>query len=330
MPSYADMLKKNIATMPSVAVLAKTAEPNRSTIQKKVKVGQDVGIKMKKDGNVGNVYYIDVGVNLTHKNLNTRIERILKDSVKHNCRRMISISSSLIDSKRAIALVRKWNKLSNDEYKLYCTVGVHPHEASRTLKLENWVEDLKKLVIDNDDIVLAIGECGLDYDRMFSTKEDQIKVFQEQIKLARDLQKPLYLHERKAHEDFLKTYDDENGKDNIPGLVHCFTGGTDKAESYLKRGFYIGITGWLCDTQRSEELRKSLPNIPQDRLMVETDAPYLTPKDLVRKPYYNGPQYIPHISNTIVNILNLKDKKDKIKFEATVMKNVSTLFGEEF
>src|SRR6478609_2751943 len=102
------------------------------------------------------IYHVDAGVNLSHKNLNNKIGRIMRDAVVNNCRRCIVISTSVSDAGRVVSIVKEHNKVSGGEYKLYCTIGVHPHEAERTLKNENWVDDLNKLIEANSDIVLAV------------------------------------------------------------------------------------------------------------------------------------------------------------------------------
>ncbi len=272
-------------------------------------------------------YFIDAGLNLTHKTYNNRVQDVLRGAVKHNCRRIICISTSVSAAQKTVEMVRDLNSKSKGEYKLYCTVGVHPHSAQKALKDPQWIGELEKIISANRDIVVAIGECGLDYDRKFSPPEAQIACFIEQIRLAQRFSLPLYLHERDAHVDFLQILDGENQGGQYSGLVHCFTGNAQKAQDYISRGLHIGITGWVCDKERSGALMEALSSgvIPRDRFVVETDGPYLTPKDLNHRPMYNGSHYIPHITGRLVDALG----EDFRAFAAQVVENTRSLFGIE-
>ena len=176
--------------------------------------------------------------------------------------------------------------------KLYSTAGVHPHDAkSCTSETIKNLENLAK-----KDCVIAIGECGLDYNRDFSPRDIQRKYFEAQIKLACKTGLPLFLHERDAFEDFYKML--EKYKNDIPNMVvHCFTGRKEELQAYLELGCYIGITGWICDERRGKHLIDLVKLIPKDRLMIETDAPFLTPRNLDEKPKNgrNEPKYLVHI-----------------------------------
>lgn len=173
---------------------------------------------------------------------------------------------------------------------------MHPHDAKS-------VEDLSLPAIRalaSRPEVVAIGECGLDFNRDFSPRPQQEAVFEAQLMLAAELKMPVFLHCRDAHERFLailKPY-----MDKLPAAVlHCFTGSEAELNECLAAGLYIGITGWVCDDRRGEELRDIVPLIPDDRLMVETDAPYLLPRTLRPKPKSsrNEPCYLPHIVGEI-------------------------------
>ena len=176
-------------------------------------------------------------------------------------------------------------------HEAFGTAGIHPHNAD--LEKQEDFQMIEKIVSENPKVA-AVGECGLDYDRMFSSKENQIRCLEKQIVIAEKLNKPLFLHERSASADFIrrfKKHPDICGK----SVVHCFTGDKATLEQYLAMGFSIGITGWICDDKRSKELREAVRLIPLDRILVETDAPYLTPKNVNGLGRINVPQNIVYV-----------------------------------
>ncbi len=184
---------------------------------------------------------------------------------------------------------------------LYSTAGVHPHDAKDCD--ENTIDELEKIA--KTPCVVAIGECGLDYNRDFSPRDIQREWFEKQVQLAKKLDMPLFLHERDAHEDMV------NILERYPEIcekcvVHCFTGTSDEAEKYIDLGCYIGVTGWICDAKRGKSLQEAVNVIPSDKLMIETDAPFLIPKNFDEKPKNNKnePKYLPHILKTIAHYKN--------------------------
>jgi len=203
------------------------------------------------------------------------------------------------------------------------TAGVHPHNA------KDWNEQtLARLEELSGSDIRAIGECGLDYNRNFSPQDAQRKCFEDQLKLAVRIGKPVFLHERDAFGDFfsiLKKY-----RAGLPGaVVHCFTGGLPELEAYLSIDCYIGITGWICDERRGGHLVPLLNTIPANRLLLETDAPYLLPRNLphsVRgKSGRNEPCFLPHIAATVAGILG--KTPDQIAEETSA--NAERFFGLE-
>jgi TatD DNase family protein len=192
----------------------------------------------------------------------------------------------------ASKLSKKYNSF------LYSTVGIHPHHAN---EYNGSAENVIKKLIKEKHIV-AVGECGLDYYRNYSSVENQKNAFISQINIANESKLPLFMHQRDAHEDF-----EEILKINLNkihnGVVHCFTGTEEMLISYLEMGFYIGITGWICDERRGSGLQKIVKNIPLNRLLVETDCPYLLPRTLESKPKNrrNEPKYLPEIVKMISN-----------------------------
>ena len=179
----------------------------------------------------------------------------------------------------------------------FATAGVHPHHAS-----DYTAEcDAEMRALHAHPEVVAVGETGLDYFRDFSPRPAQRKAFERQLEIAADLAvdgvgKPLFLHQRDAHEDFIAIMKDFEGRIG-PAVVHCFTGTREELFDCLDRDWHIGITGWLCDERRGKHLREIVGNIPANRLMVETDAPYLLPRTLkpMPKDRRNEPAFLPHI-----------------------------------
>ena len=153
--------------------------------------------------------------------------------------------------------------------------------------------------------MVAVGECGLDFNRNYSPHPDQELWFVAQLDLACELRKPLFLHSRDAHPRFAEVL--RTRRDRLPPAVaHCFTGEEDELHAYLDLGLYIGITGWICDERRGRHLLELVRQIPSDRLMIETDSPYLTPRDLLPQPRArrNEPAFLPHILRTIARALD--------------------------
>lgn len=162
---------------------------------------------------------------------------------------------------------------------MYATAGVHPHHAS---EYSDEVEETLSHLLGQDSVV-AVGECGLDYFRNFSPVDAQRKAFDAQLELAAASKMPVFLHQRDAHDDFLEMI--APAMQHIPsGVAHCFTGTSAMLHAYLDLGLYIGITGWICDERRGARLQEIVADIPLDRLMLETDAPYLLPRSLKPRP----------------------------------------------
>ncbi len=194
-------------------------------------------------------------------------------------------------------IINLTSKLKNN---IYSSVGIHPHHASE-LKPET-IKNLKAYL--SNEQVKAIGEVGLDYFRNFQSPEIQKKCFNAFIELATEEQYPLFLHHRDAFKDFYPMVKDS--MNNIPtSIVHCFTGTKYELKKFLDLGLYIGITGWVCDPKRGKELQEIIKYIPLDRMLVETDAPYLIPKNLEVRPKNNRnePLYLEHIVQDISRLI---------------------------
>src|SRR5690554_4025022 len=201
------------------------------------------------------------------------------------------------------------------------TAGVHPHHADETTAC--FAARIREIA--EQEGIRAIGECGLDYNRNFSAPKRQREVFAEQVALAVELQLPLYLHERDALVDQLAILNEHQGQ--LPPLfVHCFTQGPEALAAYQELDAYIGVTGWVCDERRGEDLRQAVPLIKSNRLLLETDAPYLLPRSLRPKPKsrVNEPKWLPHIAETVARL-----RQTDVHCLATeTTANALRLFGE--
>lgn len=237
---------------------------------------------------------IDIGANFTHKSLKHNLSQILDRASKAQVSHVIITGTSLQGSREAIDISEKYNQ-QQQAVKLYSTVGIHPHDATRHSKY-NYREQLVDLLKRHKHIV-AVGECGLDYDRNFSLHEDQKSVFDTQLQLACEFNLPLFMHERSASNEMLSILEKYSQHDNFHGVVHCFTNGSlDVLRQYLSLNLYIGITGWVCDERRGKDLAKLIPHIPLDRLLIETDAPFLLPRNMPRPwPSQNEPSCLPYV-----------------------------------
>ncbi|WP_019029320.1 TatD family hydrolase [Colwellia piezophila] len=247
---------------------------------------------------------IDIGVNLTNKRFDKDREAVLTRAQSSGVAGLLITGTSVMESKKALGLCQQYQASFPDF--LYSTAGVHPHDADNVA--DDYIEQLKQLA--RQPQVKAIGECGLDFNRNFSAPTQQVKVFTEQVALAADLNMPLFLHQRDAFEPWFDILSPYQGK--VPAMVaHCFTGDKNELMQCLAADMYIGITGWLCDERRGQTLRDIVSLIPLNRLFIETDAPYLTPRTIRPKPKSsrNEPSYLTFIIKELANITGL-DPKD--------------------
>ena len=233
---------------------------------------------------------IDICCNFTHPTLNAQLPQVLARAQQAGVHTMIVTASDVADSTNAVALAHHYPDC------LWASVGVHPHHAERWH--DNSYAILKKLAADAK--VIAIGEAGLDYYRNLSAAATQRFVFEKQIELAIETGLPLFMHQRDAHHDYVNILK-AHRKHITNAVVHCFTGNRTMLDDYLNLDLYIGVTGWICDERRATDLRDAITAIPSNRLMLETDAPYLVPRTLGRQFYNkpNEPAYLPHIARDI-------------------------------
>lgn len=216
---------------------------------------------------------IDIGANLAHDSFDDDRDAVLRRANDAGVSTLIVTGSSDDSNKAALALAKRYPG------RLFSTAGVHPHHAS---DYDPASDDLIR-ELAADDTCVAIGECGLDYFRNFSPREAQLSAFEAQLDIAAHTGLPVFLHQRDAHDDFIEMLEPK-----LPTLsravAHCFTGEGESLREYLALGLYIGITGWICDERRGQHLKDIVDVIPDDRLMLETDAPYLLPRTIQPRP----------------------------------------------
>jgi TatD DNase family protein len=233
---------------------------------------------------------VDIGANLTHESFRHDFDAVLARARAAGVAQMVVTGASREGSVEAQALAQRHPGL------LFATAGVHPHHAA------DYGDDTDRTLREllRHPEVVAVGEAGLDYHRNYSPRPAQIKAFERQIEIALDCGKPMFLHQREAHDDLiavLRPVRDRLG----PLVVHCFTDDRRALFQSLDLDCHIGITGWICDERRGHHLLELVPSIPAGRLMIETDAPYLLPRDLVPKPSHrrNEPMHLAHICRAV-------------------------------
>jgi TatD DNase family protein len=231
---------------------------------------------------------IDIGANLAHDSFDADRDAVLRRAAQAGVAQMIVTGASEESTRRAIDLSAAHAGV------LFATAGVHPHHAA-----DLTTETLPALqALARDDHVVAVGECGLDYFRDFSPRDLQRRAFAWQLELAAAAGKPVFLHQRDAHDDFVAILREHRV---TRGVAHCFTAGEKERDAYLELGLHIGITGWINDERRGLHLRDVVKGIPAGRMMIETDAPYLLPRDIRPKPATrrNEPAYLPYVVRAV-------------------------------
>ncbi|MGX9738933.1 3'-5' ssDNA/RNA exonuclease TatD [Pseudocitrobacter corydidari] len=258
----------------------------------------------------------DIGVNLTSSQFSHDRDDVIARAQAAGVSGMLLTGTNRHESEEAQQLAQRFAGC-------WSTAGVHPHDSS------SWNTEVEASIrkLAQQPEVVAIGECGLDFNRNFSSPAEQEAAFSAQLALAAELSMPVFMHCRDAHARFLDLLDP--WLDKLPGgVLHCFTGTREEMQACVDRGLYIGITGWVCDERRGLELRELLPFIPAERLMIETDAPYLLPRDLSPKPKSrrNEPAFVTHILTQIAHW-----RGEEVQWLASVTdNNVKTLFNITF
>ncbi|KAG2373931.1 hypothetical protein C9374_011596 [Naegleria lovaniensis] len=293
---------------------------------------------------------VDIGINLTNhqfKDSQETISQVLKRCQLVQVKCVILTGTSLRNSLESLSLISKFENHESG-VKLKCTVGIHPHDAK---SFKN-ISELEQVITSpqHNSSICMVGECGLDYNRMFSPKQVQIHCFKEQLRMAIRLQKPIFCHERDAHSDFVECVQSVmkefgNSTSLPPLVVHCFTGTRNEAKKYIDMGFYIGLTGCVCMEERGKELREILRDgiIPRDKLLIETDSPFMLPPlsgnghsvwKYVTGGRRNEPCLLPHVVNTIAECWNMTENKQALEKQLTentarflMMADVKELIG---
>ena len=257
---------------------------------------------------------IDICFNLTHESFRKDATDVIDRARVAGVRAMIIPGTSIADSTNAIKLAKGIPDI------IFPTAGVHPHIA------KEWHSDSRKQLqnIVQNNAVVAVGETGLDYYRNFSPRTQQLLAFEEQINLAEATELPLFLHQRDAHKDFISILRQSAIQ---AAVVHCFTGNRDELNAYLELDLYIGITGWVCDERRGTHLEELIKDIPLNRLLIETDAPYLLPRNLNSEDRprnrRNEPAFLKHINEHIATQLGVSANR----LAQRTSENACQLFG---
>lgn len=236
---------------------------------------------------------IDIGANLCSSQFDGDVKEVVERAKTNNVKQLILTTTDKTNYYKNLKIIEQ----VKDILPIYTTYGLHPHNAKQHATIFNDIETHL-----NNPNVVSIGEFGLDYFRMISEQKTQIYVMENFLEHAKNFEHlPLFLHEREAFDDFFSIL--KNSNTNNKSVVHCFTGNKAQMKSYLDLGCYIGITGWISDNRRNHDIVEALKYLPLDRLMIETDCPYLTPKNYTKKYVRNEPAFLSYIVQSISQIL---------------------------
>jgi TatD DNase family protein len=240
------------------------------------------------------LHLIDIGANLTHKSFRDDLDTVLDSAAAAGVGGILITGTSESASRRARELVVE--QRGRTRPRLAATAGIHPHQASAATSQA--LAEIRALCARPE--VVAVGECGLDYHRDFSPRDAQRRAFEAQLELAAEVGKPVFLHERAAAADFGQILERWRPK-LCGGVVHCFTGTRSELERWLALDLHIGFTGWLCDERRGTHLQALVGLVRAGRLMIETDAPFILPRDLPGRSGSgrNEPRYLSHIAAAV-------------------------------
>lgn len=241
---------------------------------------------------------IDICFNLTHECFRNDDDTVIARAQDAGVCHMAVPGVSVDDSAAALKLLDRYPEL------LRVGAGTHPHMSN------TWTHTEERRLNDlaSDPRIGFIGEIGLDYHRSYSSVEQQIAAFEQQLEIAATHHLPVFLHQRDAHDDFVVRL--KAVRAHLPrAVVHCFTGNETELREYLNLDCHIGITGWICDERRGTHLRSLVRLIPLSHLMIETDSPFLAPRDLRPKVRRNEPCHLPHIAKTLASYMGLPFEK---------------------
>lgn len=257
---------------------------------------------------------IDIGANLSHDSFDADRDAVLARAREAGVSQIIVTGSDVSSARQALALARRHPGF------LYATAGLHPHHAADLN--EACLEDLRAVAQAPETV--ATGEMGLDFFRDLAPRPVQEQALHRQLEMAVTVAKPVFLHQRDAHARFLPIL--REYLDRLPNaVVHCFTGTREELRDYLDLDLHIGITGWVCDERRGQHLLECVADIPLDRLMLETDSPYLLPRTLKPRPASrrNEPMYLPAIVDQVAQALG----QDTNSVGAATTKTARRFFG---
>ncbi len=236
---------------------------------------------------------VDIGANLSHSSFRKDMDQVLEDAAAVGVNLFIVTGADAKSAVDGLELARRHPE------RMRATAGFHPHHAG------DWHGESEALLRDlaADDLVVAIGETGLDFYRDISPRSVQEKVFERHLELACELGLPVFLHQREAHErfrDMVQAYRD----DLVDAIAHCFTGDRRMLYDYLDMDLHVGVTGWVCDERRGQALQACVKDIPLDRLMIETDCPYLMPRNIRPRPKTrrNVPAHLPYVLDKVAEL----------------------------
>ena len=243
---------------------------------------------------------IDTHCHLTDERLGSQLDAVLARAVAAGVRQMITISTSIADATDCIALCQKRDNLR-------CSVGVHPNYVGE----EDFAAVPQLRGLQANPSVVAIGEIGLDYHYGRELRDRQFQFFEAQMQIAQDFNRPVIIHCREAGDDALGVLAEFPG---VPCVFHCFTGTAEEARRIIKAGHYLGFTGPIT-FKKADELRECVRVTPMDRLLVETDAPYLSPEPF-RKQKVNEPALVMHVAAAVASIRNISiEEVDRLTTE---------------
>jgi TatD DNase family protein len=269
---------------------------------------------------------VDIGVNLLNRQFQSDQDAVIERARAAGVGGMLITATDLNTTKSAIA------RCSSPD--LFCTAGIHPHDAGRADSAssadEDWLEQLASLA--QSTVVRAVGETGLDFNRNYSPANIQIDFFRRQIELAQQINKPLFVHDRDSEGEVFKQL--QLAGLLPPVVIHCFTGNAVELDQYLAADYYIGVTGWITDPRRGATLAELVTKIPLNRLLIETDAPFLRPHNTpttfisehnlpAKRKRRNEPALLPYV----LDKLALHRRETKTEIAAATTANASRLFG---
>lgn len=231
---------------------------------------------------------IDTHAHLDDRRFNKDRDKVIERAKKAGVSNIIHVGFDERSSKEAVKMANKYEEI-------YAVVGVHPHDSKKAS--DSTMEEIYNLA-KNEDKVLAVGEMGLDYFKNYSPRQTQQKVFRTQISLAKQLDLPIVIHDRDAHQDILKIMKEEGAR-MVGGVLHCYSGSWEIAKECINMGFFISFAGPVTYSN-ARRLRDVVKQVPIEKLLIETDCPYLTPE-----PYRgdrNEPAYVKHVAERISEI----------------------------